>query len=766
MKKLLMCASVAAFSAGTLLGGPLDAVKRRLALSDEGLEVKRISKAPVIDGRFDEPVYRTLEWSAPFTSLGKESETVNALWLNAEKKYARLGTRYSLMTDGTTLYAAIFAPYPADIKPNGDGKWGGKSDFVELFVSVSESEFWQFLVDAGGNARANRYTVGVNAGTKMEVKGFTAAANISPEAYTVELSVPLASIGMPVQADGAIVTGNATREGPSNGGLSTWAPVGTTFNQPDRFGNWLWGSRKTAESIIAAKKAEAAKKLAETGKRVIAWNRDPWKAFHSTIMPDPFNLVGERKKLRVPCGARAIAPFMVSNIGAKDYAGTFEVTSKNKDRAFVKRFRFRETGFIELKGGAIVADPIFDIPEERVLRIRKGETVQVWMDVDTHGLKPGKYEAEITLHPSRSGFNYEKFTFELTLSTATVRNADPISWTFGTLPTTAKELGRDYGFCGGGMLPNIFLPAKKEGFARFNAKIKELEELGVPRKDQFHVLWVDFQKSSTWTRFNLRGWKYFGDPEWVAEFKRRLVMLRDQFIELGMDYSNWALFTIDEPWGDPEKKGTSGWYAVEGAKIIKSVDPKIKIWTDPWKIGDGFQHHYLKWYDILVPNFPYIMPHPDRCKMYRDSGKEIWTYTVRTKGSSPVSLRAEFWALLREGFAGPATFYDLHRNAGDGYDSYDPPGAKSSSDYCTVYRDRRTEKWSVSRRMEAWYEGLTDMRLVHLAQRVVKDPADINKLNKLIMSGASGRVPYGMLRQSVLDLCEKYTDVKKEGAVK
>jgi hypothetical protein len=68
--------------------------------------------------------------------------------------------------------------------------------------------------------------------------------------------------------------------------------------------------------------------------------------------------------------------------------------------------------------------------------------------------------------------------------------------------------------------------------------------------------------------------------------------------------------------------------------------------------------------------------------------------------------------------------------------------------------------------MEAWYEGLTDMRLVHLARRIVKSTEDVMRLNKLIMMGASGRGEYSSLRQSVLDLCEKYVDGKNKEAKK
>ena len=724
--------------------------------SEHGIEVRHVLKLPTIDGKLKETIYDNVEWSASFMSLGKESATVNELWLNAADKFAKLQTRFALITDKKDLVVAVKAPVPEGEKANGSGKFGAKDDFVEFFILSDDGSFFQILVDAGGNPRTLKYDGDGSIGANAKLEGLRTAASMTDGAYTVAFCVPLASLGIAPPKTGAVLRGNVTREGPTNGGLSTWAPVGTTFNNPDRFGEFYWIDRVTTHKARLNARKQAAEKLAATGKTMVFWRGSHYQSYKPTISPDPDKLLNGVHSEEIPRGSRAIAPFMASNLGDKEFVGTFEVTGE-----LAKLIRFREVGFIELKGGILVPDPIWDIPEKRVLRVRPHETVLVWFDVDSRDLKTGKYKSAVTLHPARSGFNYEKFDFELEVSDIAIADKDPIAWVFGMRDNVMRDHFRDYGFLGFGVLPNVAFPKDESGFAQLDADVKEAEALGVPRKEQFRMFWTDFGKESHWTRYNKGGkWHYFGSDYWKAEFSRRLLLLRDHMKKLGFDYSQWALFTIDEPYGDPEKEGTPAWYAIEGAKLVKSVDPKIRIWTDPTNLGhssfrsldDGFQHHYLKWYDIICPNYGRIITFPKLCQQYRESGKEIWTYSVRTKGGTPDSYRAEFWADAREGFLGPATFYDLYRNSGDGYDSYD--GGKGSNDYSSIYRDPRTQGFSVSRRMEAWYEGLVDMRLVHLAKRLAKTDAEKAKVKEVVMLGAYRKRTFQDLRSELMTLCK------------
>ena len=726
-------------------------------MARDGLEI-RGAKLPVIDGRLDDEVYGRTELSAPFMSLGRESTTVNALWEDASDRYSRLKTRFQLVADTESLVVAFHAPVPAGERARGSGAFGGQDDYVEFFVMADNGyDFTQILVDAGGHALAYRYAGSGSIGAKVSLEGLAAAAAETADGFSVEIRVPLASLGIGPHAVGDVLRGNATREGPTNGGCSTWAPVGTTFNNSERFGEFYWKCRTTTDQKRRQARKEAAERLAATGKTMAFWRKDPYQPFGPGEFPDPDSLLDGAHAAEIPCGTRAIAPFVASNLGTRDYVGTFEVKGE-----LANLVRFREVGLVELKGGTIVADPVWEIPEGRVLRIRAGESALVWLDVDSRDLKPGRYTSEVTLHPARSGFNYERFLFTLDVSSVTLADRDPVAWAFGMYRGVMRDLGRDYGFLGESTLPHHSFPKDASGFGELDRVIDEAVALGVPVKDQFRIFWADFKKESHWTRYATpdRKWHYFGSAHWKKEFGRRLLLLRDHLRKRGFDYGQWAVWTIDEPSGDPNVEGTAAWYAVEGAKFIRSVDPKIRLWCDPTNIdpktdktlNDDRQDVLLKWYDILCPNYGRLMPYPEACRKYRESGREVWTYTVISKNSVPDALRAEFWNVAKEGFKGPATFYDLHRASGDAYDSYD--GGKSTDDHMAVYRDARTGGISVSRRMEAWYEGLVDLRLLHLAGRMARTEGEKAKIRETVLLGAQRKMDFRTLRRGLMRLCE------------
>lgn len=735
-------------------------------MAQDGLEVRR-GPLPVIDGKLDDEVYGRTEESAAFMSLGRESATVNALWEEAAERYSRLKTRFQLVTDLKTLVVAFHAQVPKGEKPQGSGKFGGKDDFVEFFVVADNGyDFTQILVDARGHALAFRHAGPGGLSTRVELDGLEAAAAETEDGFAVEFGVPLASIGIGRHEIGAVLRGNATREGPTNGGLSTWASVGPVFNNSERFGEFYWLCRTTTHQNRQREKKAAAEKLAATGKSMVFWRTNPYRAFDRGCFPDSNALLGGAHTVEIPCGTRAIAPFVASNVGTKDFVGTFEVTGD-----IAARLRFREVGFVELKGGALVADPIWALPEGRVLRVRPGESALVWLDVDSRDLKPGSYTANVTLHPSRSGFNYESFAFTLQVAPLVLADRDPVAWAFGMYKGTMRDLGRDYGFLGEATLPCHSFPEDASGFRELDRVIDEAVELGVPIKDQFRIFWADFRKESHWTRYATpdRTWHYFGSEYWKKEFGRRLLLLRDHLRERGFDYGQWAIWTIDEPSGDPQVEGTAAWYAVEGAKFIRSLDPKIRLWTDPTNIdpktdktlNDDRQDVLLQWYDILCPNYGRLLPYSEACRKYRESGKEVWTYTVLGKETVPDALRVESWNGAKEGFRGPATFYDLSRSAGDAYDSYD--GGKSTVDSATIYRDARTGGVSVSRRLEAWYEGLVDKRLIHLAERLATTEAERAKVREVVWTGADRKLDFLTLRKALMKLCRTLQARRAEG---
>ena len=86
------------------------------------------------------------------------------------------------------------------------------------------------------------------------------------------------------------------------------------------------------------------------------------------------------------------------------------------------------------------------------------------------------------------------------------------------------------------------------------------------------------------------------------------------------------------------------------------------------------------------------------------------SYSVLTKETMPIFYRRMHWDHLQLGFEGWAAFYDLTDACGDPFNSYDKRG-RVLDDYAAAYRNVRTGQVAPSRRLEAWYKGLTELKL-------------------------------------------------------
>jgi len=257
----------------------LEALALPLALSGATLDVAVTENLPVADGVLDEAFYKTCRWSTPLHALGHESETVNALQLEADAKFKRLNARFALATDGTTLFAGVSAPVPDGMSAAASGRFGGKDDFVEFFLSRPGGGVWQVLADAGGCVLVNFYAGETSNPERREMPGLAVGAKKSDAGFSVEFSLPLAALGFstPVKA-GTVLRGNVTREGPTCGGLASWANVGTLFNTPDRFGEWfVGGGEKVREARRAAAEANV-RALDALGTKLVVWPGNTWTA--------------------------------------------------------------------------------------------------------------------------------------------------------------------------------------------------------------------------------------------------------------------------------------------------------------------------------------------------------------------------------------------------------------------------------------------------------------------------------------------------------
>ena len=709
-----------------------------LALSAAELQVAVLTTPMAVDGNLSEYAYVGYGWSQPFVVFDRENAVTNGLMEPVGKPFCDLKTQCGVFTDATNLYVAVLAPcderYPAGAK---DG----------IGVAVSTDGRTVLVAECGTDGKCVVSRIGADGvRKKLDASGVRCGVKINKRSFNAEVAIPYVVLGKKPDGGGAVWKCNIYRTGPSCGGTSSWSPVqGDMFNT-DRFGDIVFGKRKEAAAPLAENRDKAA----------FLWLGERWGGDSATMPPLDEREI-EKVSLFGPRGGRAVAHFRVSNLTDRPALYSFTMGDYAKSE-FARRIRFREVGNVELKGGPTVSDPIFNLPNGSVLRIPAKTTAMVWVDVDTGGLKPGLHNAALTLVPGYSGFEEKSLALELTVGMVDVRVVDMPCWNYALREARDFRALRDYRFNVSAMMTPTFAPKRKldgrRDWRNFDDVVESMLGNGTRTNEVRILVYTLFPK--------------WGNPRGKPEIEREFV----DNMRAGVAYAKarWGigldriwLSTVDEPHGDPADPKSLASFAFYGAQLAKRIDPGLKAWTNPWNGRDDesrFLPRYLEAFDTLVPYLPTVnRDDPVASERYAGSGKDVWSYTIYLKQNRPMQYRGISWKNFAYGFGGPATFYDLFDMAGDGFSSYDKGG---KADYGAVYSDRRTGLVSPSLRLEAWYQGHIEQRLLKWCKARIDAMPDKAKvvafaarLDSLVKRATAPRVDFDAISRELLTLSDE-----------
>lgn len=211
-------------------------------IAPPALEVVRVTSAPRIDGHLDDLAWRSVPPVASFVPLPDEPVVPSR------------PTVAWLAHDGQRLYIAFRCGEPRPdrlrrtvLERDGDRIW--EDDDVELFVAPDESPdapYFQVILNAAG-ALYDREHRGREAA--WNAAGIEAAIDIGADAWTAEIALPFAALGVAPPADGTHWRVNLARHvsaGEPHGQWLTWTPLsGDSLLQPESFGTLMFaGARR------------------------------------------------------------------------------------------------------------------------------------------------------------------------------------------------------------------------------------------------------------------------------------------------------------------------------------------------------------------------------------------------------------------------------------------------------------------------------------------------------------------------------------------
>ena len=203
---------------------------------------------PVVDGRLDDAVWHEGEWGSGFSLLDRPEVIVE------------VQTRFKVAIDASNIYFAVRADEPDmanQVKSvaERDGKVY-LDECIEIMVGADPegSRYVHFIVNPLGAVFDEELFNEGNEANQAWDSGCTVGVALEPDAWMLELAVPIVDIGVTAKGQGGWIL-NVARERRSGQveELSSFAPLTGGFHQPTRYAalqlpeldvsRFLWGVR-------------------------------------------------------------------------------------------------------------------------------------------------------------------------------------------------------------------------------------------------------------------------------------------------------------------------------------------------------------------------------------------------------------------------------------------------------------------------------------------------------------------------------------------
>jgi hypothetical protein len=390
----------------------------------------------------------------------------------------------------------------------------------------------------------------------------------------------------------------------------------------------------------------------------------------------------------------------------------------------------------------------------RPFHLAPGEVTQIWLTIFNPELTAGSYEGVIAVSAKRDqGQTIPIQTVPVIINVHERRFPEKIAlktcnWAYyevGTAHEMAEDLYSHH--------TSVYVvPAQDLPFPRFSTDLPGLvREPNYVRLDK--ILWMHKYAQTFLIGLNFsiaeKDFGRFGNvrwmtPDWKKVFSSWLKELVMHLNDRGVGYDRFVLYPFDETIADD-------YY--ELAKLVKQIDPKIRLYANSFGKGPKEFMRFRELIDVWCLQDSHCMQHPDWFETIKSFKNEVWTYECLRpmKAKKPYSYyRLLPWRAFQRGQTGAGFwiyYYGLNFEPGAvPWDDTLRPlgfsgvvyGAKASPVPCNG------EKIIPSRRWEAWREGVEDYQYLYELQQAInkiktKDP-DTAKIGQQVLDQQVSRV--------------------------
>jgi hypothetical protein len=389
-----------------------------------------------------------------------------------------------------------------------------------------------------------------------------------------------------------------------------------------------------------------------------------------------------------------------------------------------KTFTIRRAIYVNERKAGSIADALV-LQNEREFSIEPGETVQLWITVFNPTLGPGTYEATITVKAKQiNGIHFPDEKLRINMTIEPIKLGADVAlnccvWAYPTIYQTTK---------------NSLAEAIRDLQLHYtNVFVVDRWSLPFPRK-QFAIQMNNYPKTYLFffgfseKNLDLGRFGEWMTPSWKRNFSSWLIKWVEHLKKTGLDYDRFAMYPFDEMLGDE-------FYKL--AKLIKSADPKIRIYANSFGKGPADFKRFRNLVDIWCFAKNKCNQHPDWLAQVKGFGKDVWMYQSLgpSKANHPYSYyRLKPWWAFKHGLTGAGFWVYIDY----GYDdSWDGAG------YGVVYGSAKSpvntggENIVPSRRWQAWREGIEDYEYLWQMQKAVEkiritEPNKANQIQQFI----------------------------------
>ena len=384
-----------------------------------------------------------------------------------------------------------------------------------------------------------------------------------------------------------------------------------------------------------------------------------------------------------------------------------------------KRVTLRRALPIPMRNGGYVLDALPELDRSGVITIPPGETRQVWLVFDTHGLDDGEYELDFYAASMTHPPTVRKVPIKLTVWQVQLPEGVYSQMNWGYIDranTSDQDLQSmlDHGVSVANAPPLPRLPVDADGKANGDPDWTVFDETLARVPDYFQLMFHGEMRPQ-WPEGTTDVEKEAASD---AAFASGVQAMSAHLESIGWGYDRWAFYHLDEPW-------LTGFTVIPQLRAfceqVRAADPQVRLYANPTGVlKPEYLDEFKDLIDVWQPEMNFLKRDPELLAWFQKNAKTLWAYEATDPGKELLPLgyyRSLGWLAWDLGLSGAGFWV---------YKYHDLWWPLDVTNWAVVYPSG--DEVVPSRRWEACRDGQEDYRALYLLREEIQKALDGRRL--------------------------------------